>query len=194
MEPSMAIYSDLNLYPGLYGTQKLGQVFPKRSFAFPFIVRPSHAQHMLPTTRSAKMMNVAYRLKTRLILRDHGTHRSPDQAYTSFSHQLPFTMPSCSTPNSSTLEAIQRARRIGDDKKLVCASTDAFQIQASLSDPVASASLPAEVLLRLDSTHPATKPVWKITGKLVQVRMCGEQRLTNECWLDRVLYSQLTGV
>lgn len=158
---------------GIYGDQRLGQVFPKRSFAFPFIVRPNHPQHMLPTCRSAKMTSVAYRLKTRVVLRDHGQQRTPSQSYSSFSHELAFNFRPSSTPNSATLEAIQRAQRI-ESNKPVRASTDAFQIRASLPDPVASSCSPSaiEVLVRLDQINKSTKPVGssaKITGKLIQV-------------------------
>lgn len=161
---------------GIYGEKRLGELFPKRSFAFPFMVRPNHPQHMMPSCRSAKMLNVAYRLKTRVTLRDHGQQRSPDAAYTCFSHQLPFNMTPGSTPNQATLEAIQRVRRMVEtdgenhvNKALT--SNDTFQIRASLSNPVASAQSPGaiEVLVRLDQIHDSAKPVSKIIGKLIQV-------------------------
>ena len=139
---------------------------------------------MMPSCRSAKMMNVAYRLKTRVVLRDRGQQRSPDQAYTSFSHQLPFKIRPGSTPNQATLDAIQRARRIaesaddGSGNKQVGASTDAFQLRASLNDPVARvpSSSAMEALVRLDRiSHvqqqpSSSKSVSKITGKLIQVK------------------------
>lgn len=162
---------------GIYGDKRLGELFPKRSFAFPFMVRPNHPQHMMPTCHSAKMLNVAYRLKTRVTLRDHGQQRSPDAAYTCFSHQLPFNMTPGSTPNQATLEAIQRARRTVDangenNVNKVQTSNDTFQIKASLSDPVASAQSPGaiEVLVRLDQIHHSAKRVTKLIGKLIQVR------------------------
>ncbi|KAK4002706.1 uncharacterized protein LOC116929704 [Daphnia magna] len=167
--------SEILCIRGIYGEKRLGELFPKRSFAFPFMVRPNHPQHMMPSCRSAKMLNVAYRLKTRVTLRDHGQQRSPDAAYTCFSHQLPFNMTPGSTPNQATLEAIQRVRRTvetdGENHvNKVLTSNDTFQIRASLSNPVASAQSPGaiEVLVRLDQIHDSAKPVSKIIGKLIQ--------------------------
>lgn len=121
------------------------------------------------------MMSVAYRLKTRVVLRDHGQQRSPSQAYTCFSHELAFNIGPSSTPNSATLDAIQRARQIQgtNNIKQIAGSMDTFQMRASLSDQVASSKSPSaiEALVRLDQLHkPSTnKSVTKITGKLVQV-------------------------
>ncbi len=174
------------LFLGIYGEKRLGEVFPKRSFAFPFLVKPNHPKNMMPSCRSAKMMNVAYRLKTRVVLRDHGQQRSPDQAYSSFSHQLPFKIRAGSTPNQATLDAIQRAQRIAESvdgshsEKQASASTDAFQIQASLSNPVTNASTSSaiEALVRLEQIHQSSKGVSKIIGKLIQVKIYGNKAVS----------------
>lgn len=118
------------------------------------------------------MMSVAYRLKTRVVLRDHGQQRSPSQAYTNFSHELAFNISPSFSPNSATLDAIQRAKRIeSNDVKQIAGSMDTFQIRASLSDRVASSRSPSaiEALVRLDQLHKSGKSVTKITGKLIQV-------------------------
>lgn len=168
----MFLKTKLSYCADIYGTEKLGHLFPKRSFYFPFIVRPNQPQHMIPSCRSAKLMNVAYRLKTRVVLRDCGQQRTPDQAYTSFTHHLAFEIKPSPTPNASTQEAIQQAQRIeASVNKLVRASADAFQIRASLSDPVAKISSTGaiEALVRLDQFHRSSKPVSKLTGTLIQV-------------------------
>jgi hypothetical protein len=168
---------------GIYGEKRLGEVFPKRSFAFPFMVSPNLPQQMIPSCRSSKMMNVAYRLKTRVILRDHGQQRAPDAAYSSFSHKLPFIV-TPGSPNQATLDFILRAKSINNNssssidlkvnanKQLVRASNESFQLRGSLSDFVASTQSPSaiEALVRLDQIHNSAKPVTKITGKLIQVK------------------------
>jgi hypothetical protein len=169
---------------GIYGEKRLGEVFPKRSFAFPFMVSPNLPQQMIPSCRSSKMLNVAYRLKTRVILRDHGQQRAPDAAYSSFSHQLPFIV-TPGSPNQATLDFILRTKsinnnsstsidsKVNSNKQLVRASNESFQLRGSLSDFVASTQSPSaiEALVRLDQIHNSAKPVTKITGKLIQVKV-----------------------
>ncbi len=125
------------------------------------------------------MMNVAYRLKTRVILRDHGQQRAPDAAYSSFSHQLPFIV-TPGSPNQATLDVILRAKSINNNSspfdskvKLVRASNESFQLRGSLSDSVASTQSPSaiEALVRLDQIYDSAKSATKITGKLIQVKV-----------------------
>jgi hypothetical protein len=179
----------------------LGEVFPKRSFAFPFMVRPNHPQNMMPSCRSAKMMNVAYRLKTRVILRDIGQQRAADAAYSSFSHQLPFVITPTGSPNQATLDFILRAKTttntgrtfdsnvITSSKQVIrSGSNETHQIRGSLSDSVAStqSSNTIEVLVRIDAIHNSTnncKPVSKIIGKLIQVKFAASLliRMPHDC-------------
>ena len=167
------------------------------------MVRPNHPQNMMPSCRSAKMMNVAYRLKTRVILRDHGQQRAADAAYSSFSHQLPFVITPTGSPNQATLDFILRAKTttntsrtfdsnvITSSKQVIrSGSNETHQIRGSLTDSVAStqSSNTIEVLVRIDAINSTNncKPVSKMIGKLIQVKFAASLliRMPNDCWCD----------
>ena len=167
------------------------------------MVRPNHPQNMMPSCRSAKMMNVAYRLKTRVILRDHGQQRAADAAYSSFSHQLPFVITPTGSPNQATLDFILRAKTttntsrtfdsnvITSSKQVIrSGSNETHQIRGSLTDSVDStqSSNTIEVLVRIDAINSTNncKPVSKMIGKLIQVKFAASLliRMPNDCWCD----------
>ena len=152
---------------GIFGDIRLGKLFPKRSLVYPFILSPPQQSYMIPSCRSEKMINVTYRLKTRVVLREPGEHRTPDQAFSSYTHSLPYCVPVKLTPSSATLETIERTLKI---KSIQRQSSDdgSVSVKGWLSDPVANETSLLEASIKLDLLPQANK-ITHVSGKLIQV-------------------------
>lgn len=145
-------------------------MFPKRSFVYPFLLRTGQRQHMLPSCQSGQMLNVAYRLKTTLVLHDpNGQQRSKETSTCSFSHQLPFQLGCATSPNESTADLIQRSRFPA--VRVHRTARDHYIAKAALSNTIARQGDQLDATIRLDYLNHAnsSKLVSRICGEIVQV-------------------------
>jgi len=152
---------------GIYGENRLGKLFPKRSLVYPFILSPPQQQYMIPSCRSEKMINVTYRLKTRVILREPGEHRTPDQAFSSLTSLLPYWVPVKPTSNS-TMETIAQTKKIKSIQRQSSTEDGSVTVTGSLSDWIAKEASQVEAFVKLD-LHPQASQISHILGILIQV-------------------------
>lgn len=161
-------------------------MFPKRSFVYPFLLTTGQRQHMLPSCQSDQMMNVAYRLKTTLILHDpYGQQRSPEASTCSFNHQLPFRIGCAPAPNQSTMDLIKRSKKPA--LRVHRTASDHFVMRAALSNTVTREGDQLDTKIRIDSlNHQLTgsnlKTVSRICGKIVQVRHVAKKSLSHSTY------------
>ena len=85
---------------------------------------------------SEKIINVTYRLKTRVILREPGEHRTPDQAFSSLTSLLPYWVPVKPTSNS-TMETIAQTKKIKSIQRQSSTKDGSVTVTCSLSDWIA---------------------------------------------------------
>ena len=145
-------------------------MFPKRSFVYPFLLRTGQRQHMLPSCQSEQMLNIAYRLKTTLVLYDpNGQQRSRETSTCTFTHQLPFHVNSATSPNETTADLIQRSRFPA--VRVHRTATNQFVAKAALSNTIVEQKDQLDATIRLDYPNQTSnrKFVSRICGKIVQV-------------------------
>lgn len=127
---------------------------------------------MLPSCNSDQMLNVAYRLKTTLVLHDpHGQQRSANTSSCSFSHQLPFRIGYAMTTNESTLDLIQKSKFPA--VRVHRTASDHFTMRAALSNTITHEGEQLDTKIRIDSTthekNSNPKLISRISGTIVQV-------------------------